>query len=112
MPALPLEAAYYYDARFGGGLLHRYLLHLTTSESQRSCRIALEIGSHTPTLGGLILDVTSTRREIALDSAGLDPAEAKWPDLDDPLMRKAHEIVLHCKHRFGPPPTTAAIQPV
>jgi len=111
VPAVPLDAAYYYDAHFGGGVLHRYLLHLTTSESteQRSCRIALEIGSHTPSQGGLILDVTSTRRDIAIDASGSDLADANWPTLEDPLVRKAYEIVQRCKHRFGPPPSTGAI---
>ena len=111
VPALPLQAAYYYDAHFAGGVLHRFLLHLTSSATteQRSCRIALEVGSHSPSRVGLVFDVTSIRRDIALDSKGASFADANWPTLGDPLVRKSHEIVLRCRSRFGPAPTTAAI---
>lgn len=105
--ALPMQATYHYDAHVKGGVLHRYLLHLTKcgDTGQSSCRIALEIGSHTPSRGSLILDVASTARNgVALDSAGLDFADARWPALNDPLIRKAREIVVACRNRYGPPP--------
>lgn len=106
VPALPLQAAYYYDAHFGRGVLHRYLLHLTKQGS--TCRIALEIGSHTWSRGGLIFDVSSTAREIALDVHGLDFAGARWFSLEDPFVRKAHEIVLDRRSVFGLAPTAWA----
>lgn len=48
--------------------------------------------------GWLIFDATSTSREIALEPLGLGFADAEWPALDgDPLVRKAHEIVVSCR---------------
>lgn len=111
-PALPMQAAYYYDAHVKGAVLHRFLLHLTKYGDARqcSCHIALEIGSHTPSRGGLILDVASTARGgIALDSPGLDFADARWAALKDPLVRKARDIVVACRDIYGPPPGAASV---
>lgn len=112
VPALPLQAAYYYDVHAADGGLHRFLLHLTNQgDTERpSCRLALEIGSHTPSRVGLIFDVTSTVREVAVDPRRCDFADAKWPTLDDPFARKAHNIVVACRDRYGPPPAGAAIR--
>lgn len=74
-------------------------MHLTKSGG--SCRLALEIGSHTRTQGGLIFDAISTSPEVALEASGLEFADAEWPALDDPLVRKAHGIVLRCRDQFG-----------
>lgn len=113
VPALPLQAAYYYDAHVEDGGLHRFLLHLTKREDaeRRSCRLALEIGSHIPSRGGLIFDVTSTACEVAVDASGCDFSDAKWPMLDDPFTRKAHNIVVMCRDRYGPAPGGASDVP-
>ncbi len=108
VPALPMQAAYYYDAHFGGGVLHRYLLHLTWSGSERElCRISLEIGSHTLSQGALIFNASSASRQICLDPLACD-YPARWPSRADSLVRKTHEIVERCRERYGPPPVSAA----
>lgn len=107
VPALPFQAAYYCDIHGGRGVLHRFLLQLTArgSKQQRRCRVALEVGSHTTTAGGgLILDVISTAREVPIEMSGLNFAGAKWPAIQDPLVRKAREIALTASGRFGPLP--------
>lgn len=106
VPALPFQAAYYCDILGGRGVLHRFLLQLTAqgSKQQRRCRVALEVGSHTTTPGGLILDVISTAREVPMEISGLNFAGAKWPAIQDPLVRKAREIALTASGRFGPLP--------
>lgn len=77
------------------------------SASLRPAResVGLEIGSHTWSDGGLIFDVSSSAREIALDVHGLDFADARWSSLEEPFIRKAHEIVLSCRNTFGVAPT-------
>ena len=90
VPALPLQAAYYHDAHVGGGVLHRYLLHLT--QLSGTCQLVLEVGSHTTSQGGLIFDATSFSREVALEPLHLNFAEAAWPAPGDALVGKAHNI--------------------
>lgn len=91
------------------GVLHRFVLELTRLESKAHCTCLVELGiaSHTTVRGGLTLDVASTSREVVIGLPDLNFAAAKWPTLKDPLVRKAHQIVLTCTNRYGPPPTTA-----
>lgn len=111
VPALPFRAAYYYDFHDKyAGVLHRFVLELTKQQSEvRSlCLVELGIASHTPIRGGgLALDVASTSREIPIELPDINFAAAKWPTLEDPLVRKAHQIVVTCIDRYGPSPTTA-----
>lgn len=106
VPALPLRAAYYYDAPGGDSVLHRFLLELTKQERSARCLCHLELGiaSHTIVRGGLALDVASTSREVPIELPDVNFAAAKWPALKDPLVRKAHKIVVACLDRYGPPP--------
>ncbi len=111
VPALPAQAAYYYDAHLGGGILHRFLLHLTKQGSphQPSCRVVLEVGSHASSERGLMFDVASTAREIPIELSGLSFAAAKWPARMDLLVRKAQRIAVTCADKYGPPPPTMPV---
>lgn len=110
VPALPFRAAYYYDLHEGAaGVLHRFVLELTRLESKVCCSCLVELGiaSHTMVRGSLALDVASTSREVDIELRDMNFAAAKWPTLKDPLVRKAHQIVLTCPDRYGPAPTTS-----
>jgi hypothetical protein len=104
LPALPLQAAYYWDATVGNDVLHRFLLHLTKHRSgtQTFCRISLAIGSHTRSDGGLLLEVTSTERDVEIEMSCLNFADAKWAKLNDPVVRKARSIAVACSDALRP----------
>lgn len=102
VPVRPLRAAYYHDVELGPAKFHRFLLHLAeSSERVGFYRVALEIGSHSSgRRDSLIFDAMSTCCEIPLETFGSDLADAKWPLHDDPFVRKAHEVVVSCRHRL------------
>ena len=101
IPPPSLLAGYYYDLQMpDSGALYRFLLHLAACESdERSCRLTLEVGEMPRGVDSHVFNASSTSSVLHLEPSGFDE-DANWPELDDPFVAKARQIVISCRTRY------------